>query len=214
MPVDNGPDKAEQGTPLSGQIFETHPEARVASEAKCHLRGFHLTDVHQPAPWACVDCGSDGSDRILWRDVNKQPPPMEVHDIVPETLTHNPDANFAERMRERGLTPEERRERDKNKPSPAPTTEVHVTREQAKVLAKAYGLHLVDPEGESGVSQHMSEQLARLQEENAVLKKAAQSGPAQAEAAPVVAGCAWCGKPSASIICADCAAKQAPSEVK
>lgn len=194
MPLDS-PDKASDSTPLSGKIFETHPEARREALALCHSRRFHLTDVHQPQPWECVDCGSDGSDRILWRDVNKQPAPRAVHTEEPMNLTHNPEADFAERMRERGLTPEERKARDKSNPVAEPQAPVHVTREQAKVLAQAYGLHLVDSEGESGVTAHMSEKLARLEEENMALKKATQAPVTDASPEPAPTNCADCGLP-------------------
>lgn len=187
MPEDNQSQKDNQSqSPLSGTIHQTHPNVRTEELAKCYARSYHVTDPNRPQPWTCFDCGetSDGPKRLVWRDVKYSEPEVPMFTATPVgDLGHLPDATYEERMAERALTPEQRAARGKSAAAPLPPP-VHLTRDQVKVLAGHYGLHLVDPEGESGVSQHVSEKLKSTEDALAAMKKRAEAAERSASDEP------------------------------
>lgn len=205
----------ETGTPIkpTDQPFQTHPNMRTEALAKCYERKYHLADPNQPQPWICQDCGepSDSEHRMPWRDPKYAVPPKVMHTNVPDELTHNPNASYEERMAERAKTPEERKA-TAGKPVPAPAPAPHVTREHVIALCNFYNIPLLDPEGASGVSQHVSEKLKQAQDNAAAMETRAKAAEyaagmqtAPAESAPAEGKCYWCGKDSQTKICPVCA---------
>jgi hypothetical protein len=164
--------------------FQTHPNYRNAALAKCHQRGFHYANFNANGVHGdCVDCGAPAGSTMVFKDVTKRPAERPVATEVPMGgLGHNPNADYAERMRNREtFNLKEHLAKAPKAPEPAPP--VHITRDQVKTLAEAYGLHLVDPEGTSGNALHVSEQLKKLQDENAALLQRAKLAEAAAASA-------------------------------
>ena len=81
-------------------------------------------------------------------------------------LGHNPNADYAERMRARATPVKDQ----VNGAVPVPPAEpIHITREQAIAIAGTYGLLLVDHEGTPSHSVHIAEQVKTLQDQNVLL---------------------------------------------
>ena len=176
--------------PLEGKIHETHPNERSYSTAKCYQRGYHLGATNGIGGFtACVDCGiSAAPGGLTFKDVALEPDRRKIYTDTLETLTHNPNASFAELMAARAETKEERKARLAStgvvadslidKLTPAERTKVGEaylvvvkTRDNIIKWAIEFGIALVDPEGRAGTHLAMASKL-----------EAAEKRAAQAEA--------------------------------
>lgn len=172
---------------MTGKIHETHPNERQYALGKCYQRGYHLGQANGIGGFgSCVDCSAPGAPGgLTFKDVSLEPDRRPVHTEIPDVLTHNPDAGFAELMAARMETAQERDARVAGTKEP----EVTVTQKQAMAIGIAYlsqqktreniikwcgelGLTLVDPQGQSGPHLAMTAEMEGLRRraESAELK--------------------------------------------
>ena len=155
-------------------VHDTHPQGRSGVRSACYQRGFHYGEPSANGGFSeCVDCGTHAMPGgLTFRDVAQDVSRRMVHTEIPEVLTHNPNASFPELMAERMKTTEERAASRKGNAEP----EIVVSQKQAMAIGLAYlsqmktreniikwcgelGIHLVDPEGVSGVNVNLHGQL-------------------------------------------------------
>lgn len=126
----------ELNNPLMGTTLDTHQENRTSARSRCFERGYHRGPDHEGL---CEDCGARGG---LGFKSNEEIPRAKVaYDHRPPVIAHNPEANFEELMRERGMTPDEHRAAQKARAdiiAGAAGPEIKLTPEEATKVGEAY----------------------------------------------------------------------------